>query len=70
MEIELPSTPEVEAEIELNLSDDGFFLKPRLDVAVPGVSREVAQSVVDAAHGICPYSKAVRGNLDVTTRVV
>jgi len=37
---------------------------------VPGVDRDVAQELVDAAHGICPYSKATRGNIDVTLTLV
>jgi organic hydroperoxide reductase OsmC/OhrA len=37
---------------------------------VPGVEREQAQALVDAAHTICPYSKAVHGNIEVTTTLV
>ena len=44
---------------------DGYFLQARLKVSLPGVEREVAQSIVDGAHQICPYSKATRGNIKV-----
>jgi len=37
---------------------------------VPGIDRDVAQSLVDAAHQTCPYSKATRGNVEVTINVV
>ena len=47
-----------------------FFLRARLDVSVPGVDREVAQALVDAAHEICPYSKATRGNIDVAVTLI
>ena len=65
--IKLASEPEVDAEIDLNQAGGAFFLRARLNVHVPGVEREVAQELIEAAHGICPYSKAVHGNIDVTT---
>jgi organic hydroperoxide reductase OsmC/OhrA len=37
---------------------------------VPGVDRAVAQELIDAAHTICPYSKATHGNIEVTTTLV
>ena len=60
----------IDAEVDLNLGDGGFFLKARLNVSIPGVERSVAQEIVDQAHQICPYSKATRGNIDVSIRVV
>ncbi|QIG91518.1 MULTISPECIES: Ohr family peroxiredoxin [unclassified Bradyrhizobium] len=68
--IKLASEPEVDAEIDLNQAGSAFFLSARLNVHVPGVEREVAQQLIEAAHGICPYSKAVHGNIDVTTTLV
>jgi lipoyl-dependent peroxiredoxin len=42
----------------------------RLNASLPGMDREVAQNLVNAAHQVCPYSNATRGNIDVTiTRV-
>ena len=68
--VKLASEPEVDAEIDLNQAGSAFFLSARLNVHVPGVEREVAQELIEAAHGICPYSKAVHGNIDVTTTLV
>ena len=65
--VKLPAEPEVDAEIDLNKGDGGFFLEARLNVRVPGVDRDVAEELLEAAHGICPYSKATRGNIDVST---
>lgn len=65
--VKLPAGLAVDAEIDLNQGSGGFFLRARLRVSVPGVERAVAQALVDAAHTICPYSKAVRGNIEVTT---
>src|SRR5689334_9615097 len=55
----------IDAEVDLNLADHGYFLGIRLYVSLPGVERELAQALLQAAHNICPYSKAARGNLDV-----
>jgi organic hydroperoxide reductase OsmC/OhrA len=45
-------------------------LAARLNVSLPGVEREVAQSLVEAAHQLCPYSNATRGNIEVPINVV
>lgn len=69
--IKLPSLPEVDAEIDLNhAGGTTFFLSARFNVRVPGVDRAVAQELVDAAHEICPYSKATHGNINVTTTLL
>ena len=46
--------------------DGGFGLAVTLDVEVGGVSQEDAEKVVNAGHAFCPYSKAIKGNVDVT----
>ena len=68
--VTLPVEPSVDAEIDLVNDAGAFFLRARLDVSVPGVDRAVAQELIEAAHGICPYSKAVHGNIEVTTTLV
>jgi len=50
--------------------DGGFQLAVLLEVNIPGVEGEVAQQLADAAHQVCPYSNATRGNIDVTVTVV
>lgn len=60
----------VDAEVDLCAGADGFFLQARLNVSLPGLDRKVAQSLVDAAHEACPYSKATRGNVEVTINLV
>jgi hypothetical protein len=49
---------------------DDAFMQRRMNVSLPGLEREVAQKVVDAAHQMCPYSKATRGNIDVAVILV
>ena len=43
----------------------GFGLEVTLEVSLPHLSREQAQELADAAHQVCPYSNATRGNIDV-----
>ncbi|KKI17527.1 organic hydroperoxide resistance protein [Sphingomonas sp. Ag1] len=47
----------------------GFALTVALDVTIAGVDQAQAQEIVQAAHAICPYSNAVRGNVDVALNV-
>lgn len=46
--------------------DNGFRLSVGLHVAIAGLAQEDAQSLVAKAHQVCPYSNAVRGNIEVT----
>jgi Ohr subfamily peroxiredoxin len=48
-------------------SDNGYKLGVKLQVTVDGVGQEEASELVAAAHAVCPYSKATRGNIDVET---
>lgn len=64
--IALPATPTIDATIEMLMENNAFFLRAHLNVSIPGVYREVAQELMDTAHSICPYSKATRGNIEVT----
>lgn len=66
MKVNLPTDLAIDAEVDLAMSDDGYFLKTRLNISLPGLDRQLAKTIVDAAHEICPYSKATRGNVEVT----
>ena len=69
-QITLPADVTIDAEVDLSLGDDGYSLRARLNVSVPGVERDIAQSLLDEANQICPYSKATRGNIDVAINLV
>src|SRR3981081_2105716 len=43
----------------------GFGIEVELKISLPGLPREVAQKLIDQAHGVCPYSNATRNNIDV-----
>lgn len=66
LKVALPADRAVDAEVDLGTTDGAYVLQARLTVSLPGLDREVAQAIVDAAHQTCPYSKATRGNIDVT----
>ncbi|MFM0377166.1 organic hydroperoxide resistance protein [Paraburkholderia strydomiana] len=70
LQVALPADTAVDAEIDLAMNDSGYFLQARLNVSLPGIDRETAQALTDAAHQTCPYSKATRGNIDVVTAIV
>jgi Ohr subfamily peroxiredoxin len=65
-------TPEasVNAEVDLGTTNGGYFIQARLHVNLPGVDRKTAQELADAAHTLCPYSKATHGNINVVTDIV
>ncbi|WP_123419603.1 MULTISPECIES: organic hydroperoxide resistance protein [Pseudomonas] len=68
--VELPADVAIDAEVDLCLEGDAYFLRARLNVSLPGVDRDVALRLIDTAHQTCPYSKAVRGNIDVVLNLV
>jgi Ohr subfamily peroxiredoxin len=70
MKVALPSDLAVDAEVDLGTTDGAYFLQARLNVSLPGIERDVAQALVDAAHATCPYSKATRGNIGVEINLV
>ncbi|MFV8343482.1 organic hydroperoxide resistance protein [Flavobacterium sp. XS2P39] len=70
LKVTLPADHYVSTEIDLVASDEGYSLQARLNVSLPGLDIEVAQSIVDGAHQVCPYSKATRGNINVTINLI
>ena len=68
--IALPASPEADTTIDVFMKDGGFVLRARLDVQLPGVDPVVARELIDVAHSICPYSKAVAGNIDIELNLV
>ncbi len=70
MKVTIPPGMAIDAEIDLVLTGDAYSIQARLNVSLPGLSRETAQSLADAAHQTCPYSKALRGNIPVVISVL
>jgi lipoyl-dependent peroxiredoxin len=70
MKVSLPADLAIDAEVDLGMTGEAYLLQARLNVSLPGVERDVAQALVDAAHQTCPYSKATRGNINVAINLV
>ncbi len=66
----VPADTAVDAEVDLRHGERGYALQARLNVALPGLDRETARALVDAAHQTCPDSKATRGNIEVEINLV
>ncbi|VXB43138.1 Organic hydroperoxide resistance protein [Burkholderia sp. 8Y] len=70
MKVTLPPDLSVDAEVDLGMTGDAYLLGARLNVSLPGIEKEIARALVDAAHETCPYSKATRGNIEVAINLV
>jgi len=65
-----PASVEVRTSVGIGKDATGFGLKVDHEVKVAGLSQADAEKIVNAGHQFCPYSKAVRGNVDVTVKTV
>ena len=65
--VKVPNDVNVTATIGIgaNTKGEGFTISADLEVNVPGVEKDVVEKLVEAAHKVCPYSNATRGNIDV-----
>lgn len=62
----VPADTSVKAEVGIGPNDKGGFgIAVTLNIALPGMDKAAAQTLVDKAHEVCPYSNATRGNVDV-----
>ncbi|MBB3228154.1 Ohr subfamily peroxiredoxin [Luteibacter sp. Sphag1AF] len=68
--IVLPVDTTIDAEVDLCIAENAYFLQAQLTITVPGIDRDVARELAQSAHQTCPYSKATRGNIDVVINVV
>jgi Ohr subfamily peroxiredoxin len=68
--MKLPAQTAIDAEVDLHHNAGEFYLSARLNISLPEVERSVAESLVEAASHVCPYSKAIKGNIEVSYNVV
>lgn len=66
----LPADLAIDAEVDLGPIPNAFGIAVRMRISLPGMERAAAESLVQAAHQVCPYSNATRGNIEVTLSVV
>ncbi|MDC8757726.1 organic hydroperoxide resistance protein [Janthinobacterium fluminis] len=68
--IALPADLSIEGVVGIGQIPNGFGIEVELKIALPGMERAAAEALVAAAHIVCPYSNATRGNIDVTLTLV
>jgi lipoyl-dependent peroxiredoxin len=68
--IALPADTKITGNVGIGPIPTGFALKVELQISVPGLDKAKVQEIVTAAHQVCPYSNATRGNVDVTLTIV
>ncbi len=68
--LNLPKDAYIEGEVSIGPIPTGFGIEATLNIHLEGMDATEAQKLVDAAHIVCPYSNATRGNIDVTLNVL
>jgi lipoyl-dependent peroxiredoxin len=68
--IDMPGDLSIGASVGIGAIPNGFGIEATLKISVPNMSRADAESLVQQAHLVCPYSNATRGNIDVRLIVV
>ena len=68
--LSIPADSFIEGTVGIGPIPTGFGIEVELRISLPGLDREAAQTLVDRAHIVCPYSNATRGNIDVTLTIV
>jgi Ohr subfamily peroxiredoxin len=69
MDVKLPPAAAIDGEVDLGMTNGGYFIQARLNVSLPGIERDIAHRIMHGAHLQCPYSKATQGNIEVVTTV-
>ncbi len=71
--ISLPADTSIDSQVHFGPRANGakgFSVDVGLTISIPGMEKEKAEALVHAAHEVCPYSNATRGNIDVVLTVV
>jgi lipoyl-dependent peroxiredoxin len=68
--VTLPEDTSVDIQVNVGETGPAWFLGAKFTVRIPGMDQSVAEAIAHSAHQICPYSKAVNGNIDVAMDVV
>lgn len=66
----IPKDAFIEGEVGIGPLPTGFGIEATLNIHLVGMDSAEAQKLVDAAHIVCPYSNATRGNIDVTLNII
>ena len=66
----LPAGTQIADDVGIGPIPAGFGIEVALHISLPGMPRDEAQALIEAAHQVCPYSNATRGNIQVTLDLV
>lgn len=69
-QVTLPADYSVDIQVNIGQTGAAWFLGAEFNIRVPGVEPQVVEKIAHLAHQICPYSKAVRDNIDISTNIV
>ena len=68
--LKVPDDVSITTDVGIGPIPAGFGIQVAMRISLPGFERAAAEALVAAAHQVCPYSNATRGNIDVTLTVV
>ena len=68
--IPVPQDVSIDAEVDLGPIPNAYGIAVRMKISLPGLDAEAAKQLVAAAHEVCPYSNATRGNIPVELTLV
>ena len=66
LNVAVPADAAIDSEVDLGPTSHGYGIAVRMKISLPGLDPDTAQKLVAAAHEVCPYSNATRGNIDMT----
>ena len=64
--VAVPASASIDASVGIGQPPNGFGIEATLRISLPGIDAETADKLIAAAHQVCPYSNATRGNINVT----
>ena len=70
MKVKVPDEVSITSEVGIGPIPAGFGIQVAMRISLPGIERTQAEALVAAAHQVCPYSNATRGNIDVSLTVI
>ncbi len=68
--VTLPADYSVDINVDLGQTGAAWLLGAQFTIRVPGLPQDVVEAIAHSAHQICPYSKAVHGNIEVALNVI
>ncbi|WP_333863467.1 organic hydroperoxide resistance protein [Sphingobacterium sp.] len=66
----LPKDVFIDAEVDLGMIGEAYQLQTRFYISLPGIPKDIAEKLTELAHQTCPYSKAIKGNINVSTTLI